>query len=288
MKIKGYYHIFVLFSVGVWGATFVSTKVLLNNGLNPSEIFVLRFSLAYLLISVIAPKKLLADSKKDELLFICAGLTGGSLYFLAENTALRITLASNVSLIICTTPLITALCSHYLVKGERLRKKFVYGSLIALTGVAFVVFNGHFILKINPLGDLLTIAAALMWALYNVVLKRLDKRYSTVFVTRKVFAYGLLTILPVFIFEPFDIAADVFLRPAVIVNILFLGVIASMLCFIIWNIAVKNIGVVRSSNYLYLTPIVTLITSYAVINEPVTPIAMLGAGLIIGGVCLAK
>ncbi|MDR2423523.1 MAG: DMT family transporter [Prevotellaceae bacterium] len=282
------YHFFVLFTVAVWGTTFVSTKVLLNNGLTPSGIFLLRFVTAYLLIWIIAPKKLWASTKRDELLFLCSGLTGGSLYFLTENTALNITLASNVSLIICATPLMTALCSHYMVKGERLKQQFVGGSLIALIGIALVVFNGHFILKINPLGDMLTIVAGLMWALYNVIIKQIDQKYSMIFITRKVFAYGLLTILPAGFIVPFNLNIDLLLRPVVLGNLLFLSIVASMMCFLIWNIAVKHLGTIRASNYLYLTPIVTLITSSITIRESITVFALAGAALIIGGMYIAK
>ena len=282
------YHFFVLFTVAVWGTTFVSTKVLLNNGMTPSGIFLLRFAAAYLLLWIIAPKKLWANSKRDELMFLCSGLTGGSLYFLTENTALNITLASNVSLIICATPLMTALCAHYMIKGERLKRRFVGGSLIALTGIALVVFNGHFILKINPLGDVLTIVAGLMWALYNVILKQTEQKYSTMFITRKVFAYGLLTILPAGFVVPFNLNIDVLMRPVVYVNLLFLSIVASMICFLIWNVAIKHLGAIRASNYLYLTPIITLITSSITIHESITVFALAGAALIIGGMYLAK
>jgi drug/metabolite transporter (DMT)-like permease len=277
-----------LFTTVVWGTTFVSTKVLLQHGLTPSGIFFYRFLLAYLVIWFFAPKRLWADSKKDELLFLCLGLTGGSIYFIAENTALGITLASNVSLILCTLPLITAFLSHFYVKGERLKKSLVYGSLIALAGVALVVFNGSIILKINPLGDILTLAAALLWALYTIILKRFDTRYPVLFITRKVFFYGLVTLLPFFCFSPLTVDGNVLLQPVVWSNLLFLGLVASMLCFILWNTALKYLGAVRTSNYLYFVPVVTMLTSAIVIDEPVTPVALLGAVLILSGVYCAE
>jgi drug/metabolite transporter (DMT)-like permease len=276
-----------VFTIIVWGTTFVSTKILLQHGLTPTGIFLYRFLLAYLAIWLFCPKRLWADSKKDEFLFLCLGLTGGSLYFIAENMALEITLASNVALILCTLPLITAFLSHFYVKGERLKKSFVYGSLIALTGVALVIYNGNFILKINPLGDILTLMAALMWGFYTIILKHLDARYPVLFITRKVFFYGLITVLPFFCFTPLRVDMTILYQPVVWGNLLFLGLIASMLCYILWNTAVKHLGAIRTSNYLYFVPIVTLITSSIVINETITPIALIGAALIISGVYLA-
>lgn len=87
-------------------------------------------------------------------MFVAAGLCGGSIYFITENTALGITLASNVSLIICTAPILTAFLSLLFYRGEKIKPNLIYGSVMALIGVAFVVFNGSFLLKINPLGDM--------------------------------------------------------------------------------------------------------------------------------------
>ncbi len=103
------YHLAALFTVTVWGATFVSTKVLIASGLSAAEIFVLRFTLAYAGILFIAPRRLWAATVRDELTLAGAGLSGGSLYFLTENVALEYAPASDVSLIVCTAPVWTAL-----------------------------------------------------------------------------------------------------------------------------------------------------------------------------------
>lgn len=285
---NGIWHLMALMTAAIWGTTFVSTKVLINQGLSPADILFYRFLLAYLVMWFFSPRILFAHSLKDELLMVGAGLAGGSLYFIAENTALGITLASNVSLIICTTPVFTAILSHFFVKGEKLKRGLLYGSLIALGGVALVVFNGSFILQINPLGDFLTITAALMWAFYNIILKRLDSRYSTLLITRKVFFYGVITLLPVFLLNPLTTDTTILLKPVVIGNLIFLGLVASMLCYIMWNVAVKQLGPTRTSNYLYVIPLVTLLTSSVVIGETVTVIALTGAALILCGVYLAE
>lgn len=185
-----WYHIMAVLTVSIWGVTFVSTKVLINHGLTPVEILFYRFVLAYGCIWFISPRRIFAKSWHNEGLFVLCGLCGGSLYFIAENTALGITLASNVSLIICTTPILTAFILYLFRKTEELTRNLILGSLLALGGVALVVFNGRFILKINPLGDILTLVAALMWAFYCLILKQLDTHYPTLLITRKVFFMG--------------------------------------------------------------------------------------------------
>lgn len=282
------YHTMAIVTAAIWGTTFVSTKVLISHGLTPAQIFFCRFLLAYVGIWFVCPRKIFAAKLKDELLMAAAGLTGGSLYFLAENTALGITLASNVSLIICTAPLLTAFLSFLILGTGRPTLRFMAGALTALAGVALVVFNGSFVLELNPLGDFLTLAAALMWAWYSVVMKLLENKYSPSFITRKVFFYGLLTILPFVLFST-DRPDFALLQDATVVsNLLFLGLVASLLCYLMWNTAIKQIGIVRATNYIYMTPVVTMATSAIVIGEKITPIAIAGCVFILLGIYNAE
>jgi len=285
----GWYHLVALFIVIVWGTTFVSTKILLFHGLSPGDIFIYRFILAYAGICFVGRRQQwFAGNIKDEFLFMLMGITGGSLYFIAENTALRITLASNVALLVCTAPIFTTIFSHIFLKNEKLNRYLWHGSLLALTGVVFVAFNGRFILQINPLGDLLCLLAALSWAFYTILLKRLEKRYPTLLITRKVFFYGIIFLLPLFIFRPLNMDTAILMQPVVLGNLLYLGIVASLLCYFLWNTAVKKLGAVRTTNYVYLIPLVTLLTSVIVIDETITWITMAGALLILAGVVLSE
>lgn len=280
-------YITALVIVVIWGCTFVLTKLLINAGLRPDEIFLFRFVLAYLLMLPISGKKLFLDNWKDELLALSLGLTGGSLYFVTENYALAYGYCSNVSLIVCMTPLLTAIVLGCIYPSERLGKSGVVGSLVAFVGMALVVFNGNFILRLSPLGDILAFAACICWVLYSLVVKRLQERYGNMVITRKVFGYGLLTILP-FLFAR-GVNVDILLAggPAVWGNILFLGCVASMFCFLGWNWCMARMGAVTATNLLYLNPLVAIITSALVLGERVTWVALSGAALIlIGLACL--
>lgn len=278
------YHLIAILTVGIWGLTFISTKVLIEHGLSPQEIFLLRFLMAYLGIWFISPRKLFADNWKDELWLLWGGVTGGSFYFFTENTALEITLTTNVAFIVCTAPLLTTILSLLIYKKEKATAGLVGGSLLALVGVALVVYNGHFILKISPLGDFLTLLAAFSWAFYSLIMKKMSGRYRTTFITRKIFFYGILTILPAFILHPWQFSLSGLWQPAVWMNLLFLGVLASLVCFVVWNIILKQLGTVRASNYIYLNPLFTLIGSAVLLDEQFTVMSLMGAMLILGGV----
>lgn len=278
------YHLVAIVVVAIWGLTFISTKVLIGHGLSPQEIFLLRFLMAYVGIWFISPRKLFADNWKDELWLLLGGITGGSFYFLTENMALEITLATNVAFIVCTAPLLTTILSLLIYKKEKATRSLIGGSLLALVGVALVVYNGSFVLKISPLGDFLTLLAALSWAFYSLIMKKMANRYRTTFITRKIFFYGVLTILPAFLFRPWQSAFSLLLEPAVLFNLLFLGVLASLACFVVWNMVLKQLGTVRASNYIYLNPLFTLVGSAVFLGEQLTIVALMGAVLILGGV----
>jgi drug/metabolite transporter (DMT)-like permease len=281
------FHLIAFLTVAVWGLTFISTKVLIGYGLSPEKIFVLRFLIAYVGILLVSHRRLFARSWRDEGWLILGGVTGGSFYFWSENTALELTQATNVSFIVCTAPLYTALLSIALHKHEHLTRPLVIGSLLAIFGMALVVYNGHFVLNLSPMGDLLSLSAALVWAVYSLIMRRMADRYDTLFLTRKIFFYGILTILPVFLFKPWQVSLSTLAQPAVWGNLLFLGVVASLICYAVWNVVMKRLGTVRASNYIYLNPLFTLIGSALFLSEVITPLALLGSACLLGGVYVA-
>ena len=162
------------------------------------------------------------------------------------------------------------------------------GSLIALCGVGFVVFDGTFNLGTNPLGDILTIAAAMLWAMYCIILKVIARRYSTFFISRKVFFYGLLSASLTLLYNQQPIDTSMLLLPEVYGNLLFLGVFASMICYILWNSVVNILGADKAANYIYFVPMMTILTAVTFLAEPFTLFTVVGTTMIIGGVFTAE
>lgn len=287
-KSKIFYHLIALLTIIIWSNTFVSSKILLHNGLSPAEIFAIRFALAYVAIIPFTHSKLWCDNLKDELLMLVLGATGGALYFLAENTALKYTGVSNVCLLVCSAPLLTALLARWFEKSEKMSSRLITGSLIAFAGAALVIVEDWKHMQLKLLGDMLALCGALSWAVYQLIIKRMCGKYSTVFITRKVFAYGLLTIAAFFVFDHPSFPLDSMLHPVVAGNLLFLGIIASGLCFWVWNIVIDHLGAVATSAYIYLQPLFAAITASFVLGEPITGAVVAGAVLIIAGVYWAE
>ena len=301
-KSRFIWHLLALAVVAVWGVTFVCTKTLISAGMAPAGIFAIRFTLAYIGIWVLC----LSDRKnlrcwsrswKDELVFLFLGITGGSFYFLTENTALAHTQATNVAFLVCVAPLFTLLFTllyKLLFKDRfargmedvRLGFPLVGGTLLALAGMAMVVFDGAR-LQISLEGDLLAIGAALCWALYSLFMGQMTADYGAVFATRKVFFYGLLTILPFLGASAGSFSPAVLGQPVVYGNLLFLGLVASLACFVAWNLVMAKLGNVTSTNYVYLNPVFTLISAMIILGERMTLVSGLGSAAILAGVILA-
>ena len=276
-----------LITIIVWAATFISIKLLLKD-FSPIEIMLYRLVLAYLVLLAANPRFIKYNNLKEELLFLGAGLCGVTLYFIFQNTALSLTAASNVSVLISISPFFTAIFSRFFAKEEQFHSNFFIGFVVSIIGIFLIGFNGNFILKLNPLGDILAILSAVVWAMYSLIMKRISTlNYNTVQLTRKVFFYGLLLLIPFLKLLDFQLDLSRFSSVPNLLNILFLGIGASALCYVTWNYAVSVLGAVKTSVYIYLIPIITIIISAIVLREKITLVGMLGVLLILFGLYLS-
>lgn len=280
-------HLAALCCVVMWGMSFVSSKVLLEAGLGAVEIYIYRFTIAYLLMLLISHNRIFSHSWVDELLFCVCGICGGSIYFIAENTALMYTLTTNVSLLSSLSPLATALLAGFLFPNEKPGRGLLIGSCVAFVGAAMVILNASATLEIRPLGDLLALGACFSWAIYSLVLRRLSANYDVFYITRKTFFYGLVTAIPFLILEPtiHNPIAEMS-RFTVWVNVLFLAMGPSLIAYVMWSVAVKGLGAVSANNYMYFQAVITMIAAYFLIGEPITFMGVAGCLTIIFGMWL--
>ncbi len=281
-------HLSALAAILIWGSTYISTKTLLID-FRPLEILMLRFSIGFVTLFLMHPRAVRTKSWKEEMLFALAGLCGVTLYFLLESIALTYTLASNVGVIVSMAPFFTAVLSHFMLRGERFRPQFFLGFVVALTGIFLIGYNANEVLRLNPLGDVLALLAALAFALYSVLMRKITSfGYHTIGCTRRVFLYGLLFMVPAAFQMDFSPDLQRILNGANLFHLLFLGLFASALCFAIWNWAVGVLGAVKTTLYIYIVPVVTILAAATVLHETVTPLALLGAFLALAGMFIAE
>ena len=287
-RIQG--HLLAAFSILVWGTTFISTKILLRT-FEPVQLVLIRFFIGYLVLCLLTGIQghIPFENLKKELMYAAAGLFGVSLYFLGENVALTYTQASNVSVIITVAPCLTAILSWYFLKEKPRGPLFFLGFGLALAGIVLMSFTENFAVTLNPFGDFLAFLAACTWAVYSILIKKMERYgYSVFRITRRIFFYGLLFLMPAALICKWELRAEDVFRPVNVLNLLFLGILASALCYVAWNKATEYLGAVETSVYIYANPAVTILFSLLILQEKITSGAWIGIGLTISGLVLSE
>lgn len=281
-------HLAALATILIWGTTFIATKILLTD-FKPIEILFFRFLLGLLALIAVYPHRMRKTTRRQEAVFAAAGLCGVCLYYLLENIALTYTMASNVGVIISIAPFFTAILTHLFMKEEeKLSAGFFPGFFVAMAGIFLISLNGSR-LQLNPLGDFLSAAAAAVWACYSVLTRKISSfGCHTIQTTRRVFAYGILFMLPAFFLSDCRLGPARFANPVFLWNMVFLGLGASALCFVTWNTAVKILGPVQTSIYIYLVPVITVATSALILREKITAMSAFGTVLTLLGLFLSE
>lgn len=283
-------HLAAIITICCWGASFIASKVLMTEGgFTPTETFIYRFAAAYIVLLCFTFKRILSNNWKDELCFFVCGICAGSLYFIAENYALTLTATANVSLLAGLSPIFTTILIA-IIYHTHIGIGVYVGSLIAFVGVGCIIFSTGEGFEIHPLGDIIALMAALSWGIYSVVVKRVLPFYSSFFVTRKLFFYGVITALPLLLLQDAPLHLGLFFdfeQPKFLLSFLFLVIMCSLTAYIIWNEAMKILGPVTTNNYLYGQPLVTMIVAYFVLDERIMLLGGIGCILIIGGLVLA-
>ena len=279
-------HLFALTAILVWGTTFTSTKILLMS-FTPVEILFFRFIIGFTVLFILCPHKISVKNIKEELIFAAAGFCGITMYFLMENIALLHTTASNAGVIVSLSPFFTGILSFYFSDEEKPDTNFFIGFIVALAGIALISFNGMVNLNLNPVGDFLALMAAFFWSLYSILMKKISKfGYSNLESTKRVFFYGLFFMTPAILMSDFRWEFIRFANTVNLFNILFLGAGASALCFAAWNTAVNILGAVKTSVYIYIVPIVTVLSAAVILGEKLTLISVCGVVITFTGLLI--
>jgi len=280
-------HAAALFTISVWGFAFITIVVLLRS-FSPTEILFYRFTLATLALYAVYPRKMKRNTLRQELLFVFAGLFGVTAYFLLQDTALLFTAASNASVIVSFSPIMTGLLVWLFVTKERPSGSFFLGAVCAIMGVALISFAG-IQLELHPLGDFLVFISALSWAIYSVLLKKIGALgHHPIQIIRRIFIYGLLFLIPFMITTGFQFEFQRFTEPVNLLSMLYLGLLSSATGFVLWNFSLDRLGPVRVSVYIYLIPLVMVVASVFILDQVITLLKACGIVLVLIGLVLSN
>lgn len=280
-------YIFAITVVVIWAMTFVSSKVLLED-FTPIEVLFDRFVIATLALLILRPKALKFTSFKGELFCALSGLFGITLYFVAENTALTLSNASNVSLIVSTAPIFVAIGALIRNRKQKLGFNLILGFILAMIGIACISFSS-LKLELNPLGDLIALSCAIVWALYSLCVdKATNMGIKTLDLTIKTFLYATFLTVPLMGIYGYEIKFEALLKPINICNYLFLSLLASAFSFILWTKANHFLGIVKTNICLYAVPAVTAVGAVLIIDEKLTIFNFIGMVLAIAGTVISQ
>ena len=278
------WHLIAILVVVIWGSTYISSKVVLASFSAVQAMFV-RLVIAYVTLLALHPK-LRRPVWKDELLFLPIGFLGSSGYFLVTYAGLERTTAGNVSILVALAPILTAAIAHFFSKDEKLHGNALLGAAAAFAGVVLILAGGGGV-TMNLSGSLFALLAALFWAIYSNLLNKMNGRYSSLEVSRKVMFYGVITAIP-FLLRSGLPELSLLAMPRNALNFLFMGAVSSGVCYFLWNRVMTKIGTVTTNNYMYVSPFVTAISGWVLLGEPMTVLGIFGSVLIVIGLMLTR
>ncbi len=300
MKKQALPYILAAFCILVWGVSFICTKYLLRT-FSSLEILILRFVTGYIAFCIISPKPLKTSGIKEELLFMGAGLCGITIYQFVENIAIYFTAANNVSIIVSTCPMFTAIIAAIFLHEKTITKNFVLGFVIAMTGIVLVTLNGSSEFSLSPKGDLLALGSAICWGFYSLFVSKINSLGHGNFAsTRRIFFWALIFMIPLAIYGLVfgGKSTSINFCPAEntarwsdwknILNLVILGVFASSLAFVAWNKTCKALGTVKTTAAIYMVCVVTIIFSFIFLGEKISLAGLFGTFLTILGLFISE
>lgn len=273
----------------IWGSNFTAIKYSLED-LLPLSFNALRFTLASIVMLIVA--LLSRDGFKlapgDGRRLFLLGLLGNTFYQSLFITGMSHTRAGNAALILATTPMFTAILGR-IRKHEYFTARGVAGLLLAFSGIVMIVISGRGEVSIGEtvLGDSLLLATTLCWSLYTVGSKQLMHKYGSMKATAVMITSG--TPLLLLVCAPSLLRQDWSrVRPIAWAGVVYSGLFAIALAYLIWSYGVRRIGSTRTAIYSNVTPIVALLVAWLALGETPTLGQLGGAIVIFAGIYLVR
>lgn len=278
----------LLFTVIVWGCTFVATKILVGY-VNPVELLGLRMLIGLpILFVVVLIKRLKFDFSIRQHLNLLLGSAVLTAHFLIQITGIKYTSATNTGWLISVTPLILAVLSYVFLK-ERIGRNTIIGIMLATFGVILLMSKGDFssIGWLESVGDWLVLASAFTWAIYTAVTRDISRAKNPVAVTFAILLPTGVILIGYMLFTA-DWSRYVHLPADGMISLLFLGVLGTALGHWFWQEGVARIGAAKAGIFLYLEPVATTCLAVPYLKEPFGIATAAGGLLVLGGVIWAE
>ncbi|HEX2954974.1 MAG TPA: DMT family transporter [Bacillota bacterium] len=275
----------IIFTILFWGFSYISTKTLLQT-LSPFQVAAGRFLLAagILLVISLATGKLQSIQKRDLPRMLFSAFSGIFVYFIFENSGLRLTTAGMGSLIIATIPVLNVIVSSVLLRKKAALQTWI-GVLLSAGGVYLVIRGGANFSGASFLGNLLVIGAAISWVVYTLLNQPLTQKYDTFSLNlyQTLFGAALLFILALCEGRPIPV-----LKTGIFLNLGFLALCCSALGYLFYNYALRRLGSTVVTTFINFIPVCGVLGGIFILKEPFGFEQIIGGLVILGGVMLVS
>ncbi len=278
-------HIIAILIMVVWGASYLSIKVVVDE-VHPVMAAFYRFIIAavilFIALKVKYPKAKIL--KEDRWKMALGGFLGVTAYFFLENYSVLYTSASNVSILIASIPVFTLVAQRMIFK-ERFTTNKVLGVILSFGGILLIVLSKDDVSLFSKgtMGDMMALGAALCWVMYNVVISKLKGQYNSLIITTYQIMWGTVFFLPAIFFVPITMPST-----KAILNILYLAIFCSFIAYIAYIYVLGKLGATVLTTYINLQPIISIVLAFFILKEKITLVQGLGCLIIVGGVFLVN
>ncbi|HPI76982.1 MAG TPA: DMT family transporter [bacterium] len=271
----------------IWGYAYIVIRVTVKDGtIPPMSLAFMRFVVGWLALLPFRTERGQQPDAKDNRLMAGMGLTGLFLYFYFEHTGLIHTSATNASILISLAPALTALGSAIFFSSKLSWKNGV-GLTVAFAGGALIIWNGKVNFDLNPLGDILILLSAVAWTAYTLIGRDISRRLSPIIITRKITVVGIFATMPFFIAELVSGKLSG-ITPASIAGVFYLGALCHALAFTLWVRCMDTLGIIFTTNLIYLQCVITMVIAWLTLGEPITAQLLVYTAAVLSGVYLAN
>lgn len=276
-------HILAVIIMLIWGVSYLSIKVVVAE-INPVLTAFYRFLIASIILFTVMkiryPKEKIL--KEDRLKMALGGLTGVALYFFFENYSVLFTSASNVAILLSSIPVFTLIAQKVVFK-EKMTIPKVLGATLSFVGIVVIIISKEKISLFSKgtIGDIMALAAALTWVVYNIITSKFKGTYKSITITTYQGIWGCLFLAPSLLFSKFTIPST-----KASLNLIFLAVFCSCIAYAMYIYCLEHLGATVITTYINLQPIVSLISAKLLINETISVWQVVGSVIIILGVFL--
>jgi len=293
LKNKAIYlgYAFAIFATIIWSGNFIIARNL-HESIPPVSLAFWRWVVAVIVFLPFALKALISQwhiIKKHLLYLSITSILGVTIFNTLIYFAGQTTTAINLSLISITFPVFIVILSRIFLK-ETITLFKSLGIVIVIVGVLMLISKGDIAMLINTsfvIGDFWMLLASIIFATYSILIKNKPKSLNILSFQLVTFILGLLFLFPFYIWEYIS-TPNIKFNITIIASILYVGIFASLVAFVLWNKAITSIGAVKSGLIYYTLPLFSGLLAFIFLNEEITILHFYSMLIIVSGILIAN